>query len=69
MGNLTGFVDAPDDFIERFNEDPEAGFNAAISELDHLHDSGINGAQLVVPAGRRRFAEMLGEWRSSRGLA
>lgn len=59
----------PAGYLEAFEGDGEAGFRAAIDELDELYRSGIDGAQLVVPSGRRRFAEMLESWKGSRGLS
>lgn len=61
-------LDLPPGYLEAFKGDTEAGFKAAIAELDELYVSGIDGAQLVVPAGWRRFAELLEEWAESRGL-
>lgn len=55
----------PPDYLDAFDSDSDAGFNAAFNELDELHRSGVDGAHLVVPAGRRRFAERLREWRAS----
>ncbi|MFN2609556.1 MAG: hypothetical protein ABR507_01575 [Actinomycetota bacterium] len=61
VGNIPG-LNVPPGYFSAFAQDPEAGFKAAIEELDDLYRSGVDGAQLVVPAGRRRFAEMLTEW-------
>lgn len=58
-------LNPPPDYIEAFDSDSDAGFNAAFAELDELHRSGLDGAHLVVPAGRRRFAERLREWKKS----
>lgn len=55
-------LEPPAGFLEAFERDGDAGFVAAIAELDDLYHSGIDGAHLVVPAGRRRFAEMLEQW-------
>jgi methylenetetrahydrofolate reductase (NADPH) len=55
----------PSDYWSAFDRDGEAGFSAAIAELDHLKAIGIDGAHLVVAAHRRRFAEKLDEWVSS----
>ncbi|MDQ4149611.1 MAG: hypothetical protein M3164_06460 [Actinomycetota bacterium] len=56
----------PEGYLSLLQEDEDYGFKAAIDELDHLCSAGMNGAQLVVPANRRRFAELLAEWSSSR---
>lgn len=55
-------LEAPDGYLDAFETDGDAGFKLAIAELDELFRSGIDGAHLVVPAGRRRFARMLAEW-------
>jgi hypothetical protein len=55
-------LEPPPGYLDDFDRDPDAGFHAAIAELDELHASGVDGAHLVVPAGRRRFAEMLEAW-------
>ncbi|MEO7804807.1 MAG: hypothetical protein ABIS18_10975 [Actinomycetota bacterium] len=67
IGNIPG-LEPPPGFFESFSDDPDAGFHAAISELDDLYRSGVDGAQLVVPAGRRRFAAMLEGWIADRGI-
>lgn len=67
IGNIPG-LEPPSGFFESFNDDPDAGFHAAIAELDDLYRSGVDGAQLVVPAARRRFAAMLEDWISDRGI-
>ncbi|MGH2705544.1 MAG: methylenetetrahydrofolate reductase [Actinomycetota bacterium] len=59
-------LEPPPGYIDAFDTDPDAGFHAAIAELDELHAAGIDGAHLVVPAGRRRFAEMLEAWIASK---
>jgi 5,10-methylenetetrahydrofolate reductase len=56
----------PMSYFKAFERDPDAGFVSALSELDSLADSGIEGAHLVVPAGWRRFSEMLEDWATSR---
>lgn len=61
-------IDPPAGYLEAFETNGEAGFEAAIAELDELWQSGVDGAHIVVPAGRRRFAEMLEAWAVSRGL-
>ncbi len=53
----------PSGYLDRFSNDGEAGFNAAIDEMDSLRESGIDGAQIVVPAGWKRFAKMLENWK------
>jgi 5,10-methylenetetrahydrofolate reductase len=60
-------LEVPEGYLEAFHEDEGAGFGAAIGELDELYRSGVDGAHLVVPSGRRRFAEMLEQWISTRG--
>ncbi|MGI8426555.1 MAG: methylenetetrahydrofolate reductase [Actinomycetota bacterium] len=57
----------PDGYLAGFDTDPEYGFQVAIKELDELRRSGVDGAQLVVPANRRRFAEMLEKWKEENG--
>lgn len=65
LSNIPG-LKAPSGYLEAFDRDGEAGFQAAISELDDLHRAGVDGAHLVVPARWRRFAELLGAWSGSR---
>jgi methylenetetrahydrofolate reductase (NADPH) len=60
-------LNEPTGYLAAFDNDDEAGFTAALSELDRLLDSGADGAHLVVPAGRLRFAERLDEWATSKG--
>jgi 5,10-methylenetetrahydrofolate reductase len=67
LGNIPDLT-LPPGYVESLEEDEESGFRAAIQELDELYRSGIDGAQLVVPSKRRRFAEMIEEWTSTRGL-
>lgn len=67
LRNIPG-LEAPAGYLAAFEEDGEAGFRAALAELDDLHTAGVDGAHLVVPAGWRRFAQMLEEWAASRGL-
>lgn len=59
----------PGRYLSRLEEDEDYGFKAAIEELDHLCQAGMDGAQLVVPANRRRFAEMLTDWSSGRATS
>lgn len=59
-------LDVPAGYLEAFRNDGEHGFRAAISELDELRASGIDGAHIVVPKGWRRFSEMLEEWVASK---
>jgi methylenetetrahydrofolate reductase (NADPH) len=61
-------LNEPPGYLAAFDNDDEAGFTAALAQLDRLHDSGADGAHLVVPAGRLRFAERLDEWVTSKGL-
>lgn len=65
LGNIPDLA-APTGYLEAFESDADAGFRMAIDELDELYRSGIDGAHLVVPAGRRRFASMLSEWIETR---
>ena len=65
LGAIPGF-EVPDDYLDGFAADPEAGFRFALDCLDGLCDGGIDGAHLVVPAGRLRFAELLGQWVTAR---
>ena len=58
----------PSGYLDGFADDPEYGFRVAIDELDELYRSGVDGAQLVIPANRRRFAELLEKWMAQRGL-
>lgn len=60
-------LDPPPGYLEAFDRHSDAGFRMAVAELDELFRSGIDGAHLVIPAGRRRFLEMLDEWRRSAG--
>lgn len=60
LGNIPGLV-APDGYLDSFERDPEAGFIAALNELEGLRRNGIDGAQIVVPFGWKRFAELLSE--------
>lgn len=53
----------PPGFLDRFSNDGETGFTAALDELDSLRQSGIDGAQIVVPAGWKRFAQLLEKWK------
>lgn len=65
LASIPGY-EVPDGYMEAFDTDPEAGFRAAIDCLDELVTAGIDGAHLVVPAGRIRFAGMLREWVAAR---
>jgi methylenetetrahydrofolate reductase (NADPH) len=56
----------PPRYMDKLEEDEDYGFKAAIEELTQLQDSGVDGAQLVIPANRRRFAEMLKDWAAGR---
>jgi 5,10-methylenetetrahydrofolate reductase len=58
----------PEGYLASFDKDEEAGLSAAIAELDGLCVSGVDGAHLVVPARWRRFAQLLEEWKESKGL-
>ncbi|MGH2687284.1 MAG: hypothetical protein ACRDKW_00530 [Actinomycetota bacterium] len=55
----------PDELLDAFATDAEAGFRHAIGQLEALRRSGLDGAHLVVPARWRRFAEILGQWHAS----
>jgi 5,10-methylenetetrahydrofolate reductase len=61
----------PSGYLEAFDDDEDFGFRTAIGELDQLSRSRVEGAHLVVPSGRVRFAKLLEEWlptiRRSRG--
>lgn len=61
LASIPGFV-VPGGYLDAFDADPEAGFAWAVEGLDGLLAAGLAGAHLVVPAGRVRFAEMLGDW-------
>ena len=63
--SIPGFT-VPDGYLAAFDDDPESGFRFALDCLDELCDGGVDGAHLVVPAGRLRFAEMLGDWVAAR---
>lgn len=63
-----GDLHFPPNYLAGFDRDPDFGFQAAIEELDDLYTSGVDGAQVVVPANRRRFAEMLEKWMAHRGI-
>jgi hypothetical protein len=65
LGSIPGFT-VPDGYLAAFDDDPESGFRFALDCLDELCDGGVDGAHLVVPAGRLRFAEMLGDWVAAR---
>lgn len=67
LDNIGG-LKLPPGYLSGFDQDPEFGFQRALDELDDLFDSGVDGAQIVVPAKRRRFAEMLEKWMAQRGL-
>lgn len=59
----------PAGYLKGFESDSEYGFKAAIEELDELYLCGVDGAQLVVPANRRGFVEMLSDWKARRGIS
>lgn len=61
-------LNPPRGYLEAFEADGDAGFQAAINELDDLLNGGLDGAHLVVPFGRKRFAELLENWSESRGI-
>jgi len=65
LAGIPGFS-VPEGFLEAFDQDPEVGFRAALDGMDELRAGNVDGAHLVVPAGRVRFAEMLSEWVASR---
>ena len=67
LDGIPGFS-VPEGFLEAFDRDPEVGFRAALDGMDELWAGSVDGAHLVVPAGRVRFAEMLAEWVASRRL-
>lgn len=62
---IPGFT-VPDGFLASFEGDPEVGFRFALECLDDLCSGGVDGAHIVVPAGRLRFAELLGQWAAAR---
>jgi methylenetetrahydrofolate reductase (NADPH) len=68
LASIPGFT-VPEGYLEAFDDDPEWGFRFALDYLDGLCDGGCDGAHLVVPAGRLRFAEMLGDWVAARRRA
>lgn len=61
IANIPG-LEPPAGYLAAFEQDGEAGFNAALAELDSLRGAGVDGAHIVVPAGWRRFAELLAAW-------
>ena len=65
LASIPGFT-VPDGYLAAFEDDPESGFRFALECLDELCAGGVDGAHLVVPAGRVRFAEMLGDWVTAR---
>ncbi|GAC1363330.1 MAG: hypothetical protein NVSMB32_04770 [Actinomycetota bacterium] len=65
LASIPGFV-LPGGYLDSFANDPEAGFTWALQCLDDLLAAGLDGAHLVVPAGRRRFAELLTDWVATR---
>jgi 5,10-methylenetetrahydrofolate reductase len=65
LASIPGFT-VPDGYLAAFEDDPESGFRFALECLDELCAGGVDGAHLVVPAGRVRFAEMLGDWVAAR---
>jgi 5,10-methylenetetrahydrofolate reductase len=68
LASIPGFT-VPDGYLAAFEDDPESGFRFALECLDELCAGGVDGAHLVVPAGRVRFAEMLGDWVAARRRA
>jgi len=66
IGSIPGYT-VPAGYYEAFDADPDAGFQDALRCMDVLLESGADGAHLVVPAGRRRFTELLAEWVTARG--
>src|SRR5439155_26360577 len=65
LASIPGFT-VPEGYLEAFDDDSESGFRFALDCLDDLCNGGVDGAHLVVPAGRVRFAEMLGDWVAAR---
>jgi len=71
IDGIPGFT-VPEGYMDAFDADPEAGFRYALDCLDGLCGDGpdgadgADGAHLVVPAGRVRFAELLGAWVAGR---
>jgi hypothetical protein len=65
LASIPGLT-VPDGYLSAFDDDPESGFRFALECLDELCDGGVDGAHIVVPAGRLRFAEMLGDWVAAR---
>lgn len=63
LSNIPG-LEAPPGYLRAFEQDGEAGFNAALAELSELRRAGVDGAHLVVPAQWRRFAELVGQWQA-----
>jgi hypothetical protein len=55
-------LEVPEDLLGAFARDGEAGFCHAIAQLEHLRQTGVDGAHLVVPARWRRFSELLQDW-------
>jgi 5,10-methylenetetrahydrofolate reductase len=64
LSNIPG-LEAPPGYLAAFEVDGEAGFSAALSELDGLRRAGVDGSHVVVPAGWRRFAELLNAWQQA----
>jgi hypothetical protein len=67
LANLPALAPPPG-YLEAFDHDDEAGFHAALDTLDRLRTCGVDGAHLVVPVRRRRFARLLEAWMAERGL-
>lgn len=65
VGSIPGYR-VVEGYYDAFDADPDAGFRDALRGMDALVACGADGAHLVVPAGRRRFAELLAEWVSQR---
>ena len=53
LASIPGFT-VPDGYLAAFEDDPESGFRFALECLDELCAGGVDGAHLVVPAGRVR---------------
>ena len=56
-------LEPPDGYMTKIEQDETWGFQAALAELDELRRAGIDGSQIVVPAGWNRFAQLLSDWR------
>jgi methylenetetrahydrofolate reductase (NADPH) len=67
-GNIPG-LNLPEGYLESLERDDEHGFKVALDMLSRLRQCGGDGAQIVIPARRKRFAEMLSKWKAGEGLA